>query len=143
MGNLNWSKVIVGGLVAGVIINVFEFVASMVMEQQWADYAASLNLSAEMTAGKTIMYLSWGFLQGLVIIWLYAAIRPRYGPGPKTAATAGLAVWLASYVGLALIFSAFMAAPTNLMLISMAIGIVEVVVASVAGAYLYAEPAAA
>ncbi len=26
--------------------------------------------------------------------WWYAAIRPRFGPGPKTAAIAGLAVWL-------------------------------------------------
>jgi len=26
--------------------------------------------------------------------WWYAAIRPRFGPGPTTAAIAGLAVWL-------------------------------------------------
>lgn len=27
-------------------------------------------------------------------MWLYAAIRPRYGPGPKTAAVAGFAWWV-------------------------------------------------
>lgn len=27
-------------------------------------------------------------------IWLYAAIRPRYGPGPRTAIIAGFAMWL-------------------------------------------------
>ena len=27
-------------------------------------------------------------------MWLYAAIRPRYGPGPKTALMAGLAWWV-------------------------------------------------
>ena len=33
------------------------------------------------------------FLIGIFIIWLYAAIRPRYGAGPETAIITGLAVW--------------------------------------------------
>jgi hypothetical protein len=35
------------------------------------------------------------FAAGIWIMWLYAAIRPRYGPGPKTAALAGIAGWFA------------------------------------------------
>ena len=31
---------------------------------------------------------------GMLMTWWYAAIRPRFGAGPKTAAIAGLAVWL-------------------------------------------------
>ena len=31
---------------------------------------------------------------GIGLIWLYAAIRPRYGPGPRTAAIAGFVMWL-------------------------------------------------
>ena len=30
---------------------------------------------------------------GIWAMWLYAAIRPRYGPAPKRAAVAGLAWW--------------------------------------------------
>jgi hypothetical protein len=30
------------------------------------------------------MFIAWGFLVGIVAIWLYAGIRPRYGAGPKT-----------------------------------------------------------
>jgi hypothetical protein len=36
------------------------------------------------------------------IMWLYAAIRPRYGPGPKTAAVAGFALW---FIGSGLMLS--------------------------------------
>ena len=31
---------------------------------------------------------------GVLLMWLYAAIRPRYGPGPKTAAITGFAFWM-------------------------------------------------
>ena len=31
---------------------------------------------------------------GILMTWWYAAIRPRFGAGPKTAAIAGFAVWL-------------------------------------------------
>lgn len=31
---------------------------------------------------------------GMWAMWLYAAIRPRYGPGPKTATVAGFAWWV-------------------------------------------------
>ena len=30
---------------------------------------------------------------GILIVWAYAAIRPRFGPGPKTAIFAGLVPW--------------------------------------------------
>src|SRR5207249_3963498 len=43
------------------------------------------------------MFLAWGFLVGIFAVWLYAAIRPRYGAGPKTALCAGAAVWGLGY----------------------------------------------
>ena len=45
------------------------------------------------------MFLAWGFLVGIFAVWLYAAIRPRYGAGPKTALCAGAAVWGIGYLG--------------------------------------------
>jgi hypothetical protein len=32
-----------------------------------------------------------GFIASTARVWLYAAIRPRFGPGPATAIRAGLA----------------------------------------------------
>ena len=31
------------------------------------------------------------FILGILTVWVYAAIRPRFGPGPRTALTAALA----------------------------------------------------
>jgi hypothetical protein len=31
---------------------------------------------------------------GVLLVWLYAAMRPRFGPGFKTAAYAALVIWL-------------------------------------------------
>ena len=44
------------------------------------------------------MFTVWGFLVGILAIWLYAAIRPRYGAGSKTALYAGAAVWGLGYL---------------------------------------------
>ena len=35
------------------------------------------------------------FLFGILIVWTYAAMRPRFGPGPKTALIAGITLYLA------------------------------------------------
>jgi hypothetical protein len=35
------------------------------------------------------------FLVGLWVVWLYAAVRPRFGAGPKTALITGLGAWFA------------------------------------------------
>ncbi len=40
---------------------------------------------------------SVNLLLGLSIVWLYAAIRPRFGPGPRTAAIAAAAAWIIGY----------------------------------------------
>jgi hypothetical protein len=45
-----------------------------------------LRCHREVGAGS---FNATGFLIGIFAIWLYAAIRPRHGPGPKTAVCAG------------------------------------------------------
>jgi uncharacterized membrane protein len=79
-------------------------------------------------------------IYGIFMVWLYAAIRPRYGAGLKTAVCAGLAVWAA---GDLLPNAGFMWAaglfPTNLTVMTTAAGIIELVVAALAGAALYKE----
>jgi hypothetical protein len=77
---------------------------------------------------------------GIFMIWLYAAIRPRYGAGPGTAVCAAVAVW---FVGVLLPNIGFMWVggmfPTSLTVMTTAGGIVELVLAALAGAALYKE----
>jgi hypothetical protein len=96
------------------------------------------DLSVTQIIGFNIL----GFAYGIFAVWLYAAIRPRYGAGPKTAVCAGLAVWVAgvllpnvTFMGVAGLF------PSNLTVMTTGAGIVEWVAAALAGAALYKESA--
>src|SRR6266487_1005227 len=92
MGKINWNRVILGGLVAGVIINISEYVLNGVVLAKDMEAAISA-LGRQMGGGALLMFTVGGFLVGIFAVWLYAAIRPRYGAGPKTAACTGAAVW--------------------------------------------------
>jgi hypothetical protein len=97
MAGINVGRVIGGGLLAGVVINVVDGITNgVILGDRWAEETKRLGI--EMTgAGQSRSLAGWmtfGFLCGIVLVWLYASIRPRYGPGPKTAVIAGLAVWL-------------------------------------------------
>jgi hypothetical protein len=81
-----------------------------------------------------------GLISGIVSIWIYAGIRPRFGAGPMTAIYAGLAVWVLgalvpnlSFMVIGGLFSKHLALYTTLG------GIVEIVVGTVAGAAVYKE----
>jgi dipeptide/tripeptide permease len=83
----------------------------------------------------------WGFATGVLIVGVYAAIRPRLGAGPKTAICAGLIIWATAYVlgSAAPVFLHLF--PVGLMAIGLAVGFVETMVAGLAGAYFYKENA--
>ncbi len=138
MGKINWTRVILGGLVAGVIINVFESVLNGVILAKDMEAAISA-LGRQMGGGALAMFIAWGFLVGIFAVWLYAAIRPRYGAGPKTAACAGAAVWGLGYLLASVTPIALHLFPRRLMAIGLAVGLVEVVAGTLAGAWLYRE----
>ena len=44
MGKINWGRVFLGGLLAGVVLNLFEFVLhSIVLEEDWQAAFAALG----------------------------------------------------------------------------------------------------
>jgi hypothetical protein len=95
MGKINWARVLIGGLIAGVVINVLAFAAwrPLVLPSLRAALLA-LGRPLQETVGITVILVVVSFLWGILVIWLYAAIRPRYGAGPRTAAVAGVAAGL-------------------------------------------------
>ena len=141
MGKINWNRVILGGLVAGVIINIFEFALHGFVLSQDMD-AAVRALGSEVGGAALLMFLAWGFLVGIFAVWLYAAIRPRYGAGLKTALCAGAAVWGLGYLLAAVGPIALHLFPRHIIAIGLAVGLVEALVGTVAGAWLYRESTA-
>ncbi len=78
MRNVNWNRVLLGGLLAGVIINVFQFVTNgVVLASQWE--AAMKALGRSMSGSALIAFTILGFASGITAVLLYATFRPRFG----------------------------------------------------------------
>ena len=140
MGKVNWQRVILGGLLAGVIIDIIEWVTNgMIFAKDWATVMAHLNSTTNFSVKQILAMNAWGLLTGIAMIWLYAAIRPRFGAGPKTAVLAGAALWFMEYAlgGMFPVFAHLF--PLGLAIITTLIGLVEAVVAALAGAAIYKE----
>jgi hypothetical protein len=142
MGKINLGGVILGGLAAGLVANILGFLVDGVMlAPQWAEAMKALG-KPEFSPTQIIGFIVLGFAYGIFTVWLYAAIRPRYGAGPKTAVCAGLAAWVAGIlipnVALMGVVGLF---PVNLTVMTTLGGIVEWVAGALAGAALYKESA--
>jgi hypothetical protein len=99
----------------------------------------AIGVASTTSPTQIAVYNVWGFAMGILAVWLYAAIRPRFGPGSKTAYTAAIAVWIPGYV-LSMVPPAMMGIfPVRLMLISLAAGLVEILIATQIGACVYKE----
>jgi len=97
MSAINTGKVITGGVVAGLVFNITDFLWNLLLAADYSANAARLNLDPAAMAATSVV-ASWAiidFLMGILVVFLYAAIRPRFGPGPKTASIAGLIIFLA------------------------------------------------
>ncbi len=142
MGKINIGRVILGGLVAGVVADVLGYlVDGLLLGSIWNDRMQKLNHPA-LSSTQLIELNLLGLVTGIALVWIYAAIRPRFGAGVKTAIYAGLAVWV---VGVLIPNLSFMCAMglfgRHLAAYTTAGALVEIVVAAIAGAALYKESA--
>lgn len=139
MGNINLGRVLLGGLLAGLVLNIVDYVVYGVVMAGDLEVAMR-DLGREPIASAQILwFVILDFLYGILLVYLYAAIRPRFGPGARTAVIAGLLVW----VGAALLHSlaemqmGFF--PARFYVIGVVVALIALPVAAVAGAWLYKE----
>jgi hypothetical protein len=139
MGNINVTRMLLGGLLAGLVITVGEYILNeIILGEQWAAVLADAGMG-EPSSGQIASFAVITFLYGIGLIWIYAAIRPRFGPGPKTAIVAGLTMWALAWllVGATMIVGGVY--PTGLMVAATVWGLFELPIAALAGAWLYQE----
>ncbi len=139
MGKINVGRVLLGGLLAGLVLNIGEYLANAVLfARQIEDSMRALNLPT--ASGSFIaLAVTVTFVLGIAMVFLYAAIRPRFGPGIKTAVIAGLMVWLLAYAYNSVLNVGLGIFPLNLTLIGLVWGLVEAPLAAVVGAWAYKE----
>jgi hypothetical protein len=136
---MNYARILLGGLVAGLVLNIGEFLLNgVLLAKQMEQFFSKCGLTPPGSSALIIL-VALTFLMGILVVFVYASIRPRCGPGPKTAICAGLIGWFCVYfynnaVGFALGF-----VPINLFMIALGLGLVEYILGALAGAWLYKE----
>jgi hypothetical protein len=97
---INTKKVIMAGLAAGVVVNIVDYVSNGVifadrMRAESNAFKPGLgDMMAQMSGSVIAQYVVMDFVIGFLLAWTYAAIRPRFGAGPKTAVYAAIVFWV-------------------------------------------------
>jgi uncharacterized membrane protein YcfT len=138
MGRINLKGVIVGGLVAGLVLNVVDYVFWGVIYAK--DFEAALQAIGRPPSDSLIpLWVVLDFLYGIALVYLYAAIRPRFGAGPGTAVRAGLIVWVVAALFHAIGEGPLGFLPMRLYVVGTIVGLIVLPLATVAGARFYRE----
>jgi hypothetical protein len=126
--------VLLCGLLAGIVWIVLGSVVTAVLGRDFA--ALPNNHLANPTPGFVLFNAAIDLLEGISILWLYAAIRPLYGSGAKTATIAAFAWWFIVSLGDATWCSFGFFPPSTV--IPLTIGTLPVLIlATIAGARFY------
>jgi len=97
MSRINWARVLGCGLLAGVVWIILGSVVTALLGRDFA--ALPNNRLGRPTAGFIALNVVLDLLEGISILWLYAAIHPRYRPGARTAVIAAFAWWVIVSLG--------------------------------------------
>jgi hypothetical protein len=139
MSRINYGRVLIAGLVAGIVANAFDFVVNTyLMVDESAEMISRLNLNPAKVQGSMPVWIIVDFLWGLLLVFTYAAIRPRFGAGPKTAVIAGVTLWLGVTMTMAGFASMGILTQTAFIKGS-ALYLVSTMAASLAGGAVYKE----
>jgi len=142
--NINRQKLLVGGLAAGVVLNIIDFLSNAVIfaDRMMVDANAFKpglgDQMAAMGGGQIAMYVFFDFIVGFLLVWTYASIRPRYGPGPRTAAYVALVLFVVGMIVSHGYKEAGMMSP-GLWWSYTALWLVNLMAASMVGAWVYSE----
>jgi hypothetical protein len=142
---MNTKKVVVGGVIAGIVLVVIDFILNGVifadrMKAEMDAFKPGLSSAMEGSSAMTV-FIICDLVMGLVLVWTYAAIRPRFGPGPKTAVTAALMIWIVGGVLMSNYLMIGMMSMGSWWMYAIA-WLVNLVIATMIGARFYTEEGA-
>jgi hypothetical protein len=144
MYRINWVRMLVGGLVATIILFLTDgLFHEHVVAADWKAVYENLRAADPHHPGLGVLYFAvFDLGRGLISIYVYALMRSCCGPGPKTAALAGVVAWIAfSVTGPAQFIP--LGFYSNALWIKVgAFQLVTSIVAALAGAALYRDAAA-
>ena len=143
---INTQKVLIGGIAAGVVMNIIDYISNAFilgarMKAESDAFKPGMS-DAMMTPSVMVSYIVMDFALGILLVWTYAAIRPRFGPGFRTAVYAALLFWVLAGIFLSGYLHMGMMS-TGLWMQFAFFGLVNFVLSAWVGARIYTEDAAA
>lgn len=101
MSGINTRKVLSAGALAALAMLVVDIgLNGFLLSDRWDEAMARLQLPP-FTEGSTVsavIFFGGELLMGWLLAFTYAAFRPRFGPGPRTALLVGLVIWFPGLV---------------------------------------------
>ena len=137
MGRINWLRVVVCGIVTGVVWTALSAISTWYVGTDFNAAVPGNKILAPSTALATFL-LTVNLASGVWAMWLYAAIRPRYAAGAKTAAVAGFAWWVVTTLADAT-WGSFGLVPVKALLPLSAVSLPEMILAVLVSAWLSKE----
>ncbi len=90
---LNWRRVWSGAALAGIVVISIDFVVNgWFLARTWKALQQADLIKLPQTYSFPVLVIQ-DFAIGFVLTWLYALVRPRLGPGPRTAFLMGTVAW--------------------------------------------------
>lgn len=141
MGGINTGRWLAGGLAAGIVVWLLEGAASMLYMGDMEAALRAMGLSMEMSAPIWALTVVMSLITGLALVFFYAAARPRFGPGPKTAAIVAVGLWASGVLLSLLGYYMIGMYPTQMLVTWGVVGLVEMIIAGMVGGWVYRESA--
>jgi hypothetical protein len=140
VSKISFGNVAAGGILAGLVLSGLDFVTdNYILASDWQNTARLRNIDLTLMAGTgaLVTMIVVDFLLGQVLVLTYAAIRPRFGPGPGTAAIASFLVFFPEALVLATFGGVIIS--WDLFVRQAALTLVATLAGGVAGAWIYTE----
>ena len=139
MNPINYGRVALGTILGGMIIAVLDAVVNGWLLMPWWSRVVAEGVGKPETRGAIALMMGKDVLIAFLLAVMYAAVRPRFGPGPRTAVLVGIAGWLLAYLPEFLDTAAWIRIPRSLAGISFLLGLVQCVGATLAAGKVYME----
>ena len=140
MSTINVRRLFLAGLVAGVVDNVADAIVSgYLLADDFAALLTRLEVTEDVIRSRLWIVAAADMLYGFLLVFTYVAIRPRFGPGPKTAILSAVMLWTVVAISFSFMplvgLRSFESYVTSALLY-----LAASIVTSLAGAALYQEP---
>ena len=142
MGRISWGRLVLGTLVAAIIMFVTDgLIHEQVVKSDWLAVYSGLRAAQPTAHGSSMAYFAFYELgRGFIAMLFYVTMRAFFGTGPKTAALAGIAGWIAFSLTGPAQFIPLGFFSTALWIKVGALHLLTSIIATIAGAATYKEP---